>query len=212
MADSQSVISHLFFVSRLQIGYRPYAISHAPMNDLALFLAMRADLADYLASDTLFWQLSGPSTFPKLSLGYLLLTRARLTAASAQLAPAQQTEFAQADQFVTGLLAQKPVAAEKKAALELRTRVNLWAQFLDECVDDSQACAEGYPHDVIQRVIAALLVAEFPRVGETSEALRLASLDARLRGLWRPGAFLWPLEYQSAFPSDDFWFLYGRLK
>ncbi len=182
------------------------------MNDLALFLAMRADLADYLAAETLFWQLSGPSTFPKLSLGYLLLTRARLTATSARLDPTEQTKFAQADQFVTGLFTQKPVASEKKAALELRTRLNLWTQCLTDWPEDRQAAMENYQNDVTQRVIAALLVTAFPRVADSPDALRLTPLDARLRGLWHPGAFVWPAEYQRAFPAAEFWFLYGQLK
>lgn len=182
------------------------------MNDLAFLIAARADLPDYLLSDTLFWQLSAPSDFPKLSLGYVLLTRARLAATSSQLTPAQQTELAQTTQALDALFAQKPVAAEKKATQELRSRLNLWSQFLDDCVEDQQSCVESYPHEVTQRVIATLLLTQFPRVGDAPEAVRLTPLDARLRGRLTPGAFLWPGELQRAFPEKEFWFLYGRLK
>ena len=183
-----------------------------PEHDLAILQAMSADLPEYLLSEVLFWQMQAPSNFPKLSLGYLLLIRARLLATGSQLLSGQQTELARINHAVDAALLKWPVAAEKKAAQELRSRLNLWARFLDESDEDIRAGAENYRHEVNQRVIAALLLSQFPRLADTEEARRLPPLDARLRGKLKAGSFLWPAELQSAFPTAEFWFLYGQLR
>ena len=182
-----------------------------PEHDLAILQAMSADLQEYLLSQVLFWQMPAPSNFPKLSLGYLLLIRARLLATGSQLPLERQTELAQVNYVIDAALLKWPVAAEKKATQELRSRLNLWARFLDESDEDSRAGVENYRHEVNQRVMAALLLSQFPRLADTEEAKRLPPLDARLRGKLKAGPFLWPAELQSAFPTAEFWFLYGQL-
>ena len=183
-----------------------------PQHDLAVLKAMSADLQAYLFSEVLFWQMQAPSSFPSLSLGGLLLTRARLLAVSPRLLPAEQTEVAQANRQIESVFFKWAVAAEKKAAQELRSRINLWARFLDECEEEGQAGAEGYRHEVSQRVIAALLLSQFPRLADADEARRLAPLDAWLRARLKTGGFIWPAEVQAGFPSGEFWFLYGQLR
>ena len=184
--------------------------AHAIAHDLAVIKAMSAELADYLLSETLFWQMQAGSDFPKLSLGLLLLTCARLRAARSRFSPARQAEADEAETAAEAALQRWPVAAEKKAGQELRSRVNLWDQFLDNCREDSVQ-SEDYPGEVGQRAIAELLLQRFTRLADSAEARRLAALDAQLRAQFRPGEFIWPAELHTAFPRDRCWFLYGRL-
>ena len=172
---------------------------------------MASELTDYLMSDVLFWQMQAPSDVPKLSLGLLLLTRAQLEAARSELAPAQLVEVERANRETDAVLAKWPVAAEKKAIQELRSRINLWQAHWEDYIEDPYPHAVHYPDEITQRVIAALLLLRFPRLSDSSEAKRLVSLDAQLRGLLKPGAFLWPEEMQVSFPESEFWFLYGRV-
>lgn len=164
--------------------------------DLAVLQAMTAQLSDYLLSDVEFWPLGGRSDFPQLSLGAYLLVRQRLTAATDQRA-----EVTALCQRGDATLAQWQAAAERKAAKELRTRVNLWRRYL--------ANWQGrYATEVTQRVIAALLLRQFSRLAATPDAQHLAALDARLHGRATAAGFVWLPELEPAFPADDFWFLY----
>jgi hypothetical protein len=178
-------------------------------HDPATLKLMAAELPDYLLSDVLFWQMQAPSDYPKLSLGLMLLIRAELEARGQQLSPAQLAEVEKATGEIDVALAKWPVAAEKKALQELRSRINLWKAFWDDYLEDPYAHAHHYPDEITQRVIAALLLRRFPRLADSTEAKRLAPLDTQLRALLKSRAFIWPPELQAAFPQDEFWFLYG---
>jgi hypothetical protein len=173
--------------------------------DLLVLKSMTADLEAYLLAETLFWQMGGPSDFPALSLGGYWLARTRL-----ESLPGQQPERDALNQRGDTILAKWAVAAENKAARELRSRLNLWRAYLEECRDAPRACAERYRNDVAQRVMAALLLRRFPRLADSAEAQRLPPLDAQLRARFKPGAFVWSAELMPAFPPDEFWFLYGQ--
>jgi hypothetical protein len=185
-------------------------LTHVTAHDLATIQHMAAELADYLLSDVAFWQMQAPSDFPRLSLGALLLTRARLEAARVQLSPGDLADLDRAERAIDSILAGRPVACEKKAEQELRSRINLWKAFLSDCAEDPRA-GDNYAHEVTQRVIASLLLRQFPRLTDSSEAQRVAALDAQLRPRLRSGAFIWANDLEQAFPSNEFWFLYGRI-
>ncbi len=183
------------------------SLSHDP----ATLKLMAAELPDYLLSDVLFWQMQAPSDYPKLSLGLMLLIRTEIEARGPQLPSAQLAAVGQAGRDIDMALAQWPVAAEKKALQELRSRINLWKAFWDDYLEDPYAHAHHYSDEVTQRAIAALLLHRFPRLADAAEAKRLAPLDTQLRALLRAGGFIWPTELQAAFPKDEFWFLYGQV-
>jgi hypothetical protein len=149
------------------------------------------------------------SKFPKLSLGALLLTRARLEAARPSGSTAELAELDRASGEIDAIFAGWPVAGERKAAQELRSRINLWISFLADCAEDPRAC-DNYHHDVTQRVVIALLLRQFPRLTDSPEAGRLAAPDAQLRARLKPGPFVWADDLQAAFPAAEFWFLYGH--
>ncbi len=175
--------------------------------DLAAFKEMVAELSDYLLSDAPTWRLSGSSDFPQLSPGSYLLTRARLSAA-----PDQRAEIDSLTQQGGALLTKWAVTSEKKAAADLRQRVNLWQAYLNDLRESPASTAERYKSDVTQRVAAALLLSQFPRLSDSPDSKRLPMLDSQLRPRFRPGPFLWAAELQPAFPPEEFWFLYGNVK
>jgi hypothetical protein len=178
--------------------------------ELDVLKRMAADLPDYLLAETLFWPMQAPSTYPRLSLGLLLLTQARLDALEASLAPAQRAERDSLGRQAEVTLSKWQVAAEKKAERELRARLNLWQRFWEDCADSPQSCAENYPQEVTQRVVVELLLRRYPRLADSPEARPLQAADrlARLR-LRRPG-FVWSPNLQAAFPESPFWYLHRR--
>ena len=178
-------------------------------HDLSVLAAMAAEVGEYLRSDVLLWQLQAPDRYPKLSLGQMLLVRARVRAFQPRLPPREQQRLARAEDQMALELRSRRVAAETKARIELSMRLNLWEQYLAEAGESVDEAA-SYPQAVTQRVIAALLLAEFPRL-EGPEAGRLPALDLLVQPRFRPGAFIWEAEIHSQFPQPDFWFLYGRM-
>ncbi len=184
-----------------------------PMNvhhEVAVYEKMAAELPDYILAEVLFWQMQAGSDFPKLSLGMLLLTRARLGVVQGSLSPAQRGQRDKANAAIESVLARWPVAAESKAERELRSRANLWQRFWDDCREQPATCADNYPHAVTQRVIAELLLREFPRLRSSPEAKPLEAVDQVARGRLQGDSFVWAPELQPGFPASDFWFLYRQ--
>lgn len=178
--------------------------------DLNILTKMADELKDYLLAEPIFWQMQAPSSFPKLSLGLLLLTLARLEAVNARLSQEQRATHNATARQVEATLGSWQVAAEKKAERELRTRVNLWKQFWDDCSENPRTCAEQYPHDVVQRVIAGLLLYKYPRVADSAAARSLEALDRLARGQLMGKEFVWASELQEGFPQAEHWYLYGK--
>ena len=102
------------------------------------------------------------------------------------------------------------VAWERKSAAELRSRLNLWREYLAD-LERRPGLGSSYPQEVRNRAIAVDLL---DAVGNQPEIKTLsASLDAidnRLRDTFQPGKFVWVQVPESAFPAESFWFLYGR--
>lgn len=178
--------------------------------EIAALQIMAEELADYLLSDVLFWQLQAASNVPKLSLGMLLLTRQRLLAADAQLGAGQRAGRDEAIRKIEATLAKWQVASERKAEQELRTRLNLWQRFWDDCREEPRTCADNYSQEVTHRAMAELLLAEFPRLAASPEATPLRGLDPTVRGKLQGDAFVWAPELQPGFPRERFWYLYGQ--
>lgn len=161
-------------------------------HELAILRQMTHELHDYLLSEVEFWPLGGSSSYPRLSLGAYWLTRTRLSAFAEPRAAALN---AAADAELTHWAA----TAERKAGAELATRVSLWEKYL--------ADRRGrYATEVAQRVMAALLLQQYPGLAAAPAAQRLTALDQGLRAL-PPAAFVWEAELEPAFPADAFWCL-----
>ena len=179
-------------------------------HDLAVLKQMVEELPEYLLAEPVFWQMQAPSNYPKLSLGQLLLKRARLQGAGEQLDASQRAERDRIERDIETTLGRWPVAAEKKAEQELRSRVNLWQRYWDDCREDPRSCADQYANEVTQRTIAELLLREFPRIADSVEARPRRAMDALVRARLQGDRFVWQPDLQDSFPEAQFWFLYGQ--
>jgi hypothetical protein len=85
--------------------------------------------------------------------------------------------------------------------------LNLWQQFLRELRADQQRSAPIYATEVRLRAILQLLRPEVIDLPAEQEE-QLEMLDQILKGLTRPGSFVWEADLISSFSQQNFWFLY----
>jgi hypothetical protein len=111
-----------------------------------------------------------------------------------------------------GIRSQWRTAWQRKAAAELKVRVNQWKAYLQDLADAVRE-SDSYSQEVRNRAMAAYLLEEAADQPETAEIRRsLELLDARLRVRFEPGPFVWERSLEVAYPAKEFWFLYGRPK
>jgi hypothetical protein len=176
--------------------------------ELTAARAMLAELEAYLASDIVFWQ-TAPNALgermPKMTIGGLLEALMRAEAAGASVQSMRVSLAA----IKARHLAQYLSHAEQEA----RSRLDAWSWYLDDYARNPEDAAGYYPNEVRARLKAELLLDELAleKRGWTERG-RAASLDERVRAAFTPGAFVWDARLKSFFPSDRFWWLYGRLR
>jgi hypothetical protein len=178
--------------------------------ELGLLRSIAADLESYLKSDIVYQTLTDTGSFrdhyPQLSLGMLLLTRAKLDTLSNRLDPAAQTEMAQVQQAIAGTRSRWRANWVRKAEKESETRLNAWARAVQErSPGDYRSAAQS-------RLMLSLLLDDV--AGEASPALarqraRLGTLDSLIRSRLRSNAFALDEDLKATFPRDPYWFLYG---
>jgi hypothetical protein len=174
---------------------------NSPAKDKVFFEAGLQELEPYLLSKELYWPSPvHTADFTQITLGALLLVRARLTGWKS---PGLTESAAQMD----AVRSKWRSAWETKARRELHARSELWKNYLGEIRSSPGESARTYPYEVRQRAILSLLMDELP---ERSDAT-VTALDQTLRALLRPGGFVWDAALEPVFPKDLFWFLYGAL-
>jgi hypothetical protein len=152
-------------------------------------------LENYLLSDVIYYPMIAP--MPSLTLGGLMLAQRRLNA---------YEDASPLDMRLDTLRTRWRATWEKKAAQELRTRLKLWENYLNE-YRYNEDLAEYYAHEVRLRVMLGLLTDELKE-----EPDELFVLDQLLRANFIPGEFIWDEVLSVEFSRDDFWFLYGSLE
>lgn len=184
--------------------------------DLAFLEAGINELQDYLLSNEIYWPLGLPAPpgerpYPRLTMGWLLLTRQRILGWQERLAPPAAAHTV--PRLLHALDAQRarwPVAWQKKAGAEFSSRLKLWANFLNEYKTDPPAHAARYPYEVNRRAMLHLLQQETQAISPEETDL-LAAMDGYLRAILRPGEFVWEPQIAPAFPPEIYWYLYGNL-
>jgi len=171
--------------------------------DKAYLEAGVSELEDYLLSNELFWPVTTRGfDLPRLTIGGLLLAKARLKARGAQIeALLSQLE---------AVRSKWRVAWETKAGRGFQSRFNLWSNYLSDYRHNPEGHADAYPHEARYRAMMKLLLAELP--APPAELAGLSQLDSLLRANFIPGDFIWGADLQSGFPEDEYWYLYGKLK
>lgn len=180
--------------------------------DVEILVAMAAEMDAYLMRDVLFWRMEN-AWMPMLTLGGYLMRQNRLLALQNLLSAGEQTQVAQAVSQFNAALSEKIVRFEEKGHTEMEARIRQWGEFLKDLQWDPQSSVPNYPTSVEARAMMAALMDRLalapyqlsPRIPE-----QVKLLDANLRSRWQTGEFIWPVEWQSAYPRTEFWWLYGQ--
>ena len=181
--------------------------------DLDYWRVCIEDLKDYLLSDHLFWPLSArPSgsgiSFPQLTIGGMLLTRARAFARAGQ---AEKSGLIPLDQEMGAIRDRWRSAWNRKAGREFTSRLRQWGNYLEDYRGDPENQAGYYAQEVRLRVILQLLQAEGIDL-QSGEGDLLQAMDKRLRAKFLSGGFIWKETLSLSFPEENFWYLYGKLR
>lgn len=182
--------------------------------DLEILAAMSDEMTDYLDSDVLFWPML-TSGMPKLTLGGYLMRQFRLLAFGDLLDAADQQQLSQVVSRFNQALVERVARFEKKSTHELDARMRQWGEYLRDLGKERAASRAGYATAVETRVMITALVEKLqkrPYQLPSRTMSRVDLLDMNLRSLWQPGPFVWPEEWQTAYPQADFWWLYGLPK
>jgi len=181
-------------------------------NDLSILAAMAAEMDAYLKEDILFWRMRD-ADMPMLTLGGYLMRQYRLLALVELLDEGERERLNTAVSQFNNALVEKVVRFEQKAISELDTRLRQWSQYLSEAEWRENPNTNYYPTAVETRVMLNALVDklhEKPYQLPERIPARLVQLDAILRAHWQSGDFVWPAEWQPAYPQESCWWLYGR--
>jgi len=135
-----------------------------------------------------------------LTIGGLLLSLTRAEAAGISEIEAIKSGIAQIRTAWRATWSQK-------AAREYRSRLELWRRALDDLLAEPEGRKAAYPSRVRVRVMLDLLDRELAP-SRPARAHLLVDLDARLRAVTYPGAFVWETCFISGFPQNQYWYLY----
>ncbi len=170
--------------------------------DRAYLEAGIPELGDYLLSNELYWPITARGyDLPRLTIGGLLLARARLEA--------RRERFESLEAQLGAIRSKRRVAWETKADREVQARIRLWNDYLTDYQHDPEKHADAYPQEVRYRVMLHLLLAELP-VSPPEQAY-LLRLDGLLRANFMAGDFIWNADLQAGFSREVYWYLYGKL-
>jgi hypothetical protein len=188
--------------------------AYTPDSDLHFIEACAPELEAYLLASEIYWPLAQPkglAALPRLTVGSLLLALRRLSAVEVDLPAPQAVRLTRARARIETQRLRWTAAIGTKMALEMRARSNLWRAYLDDLSDSPRPNAELFPTEVRQRAMLQL-VATAPELDPLPVEVRFAlqGFDARLRGMFVAGAFVWEEQLAPAFPPPEYWFLYGR--
>ena len=152
---------------------------------------------------------TGEPPYPSLTLGGLLLTKAKLSSA---MFPADLQ--AERDRILIELDALQThwqVAWERKAEREFYARLKQWADYLDESRTDPENNADRYAYEVGRRVMLHLLD-PYTRKAPRAEKDLVHHLDTLLHAVFLPGEFIWDDWQKPTFSPQIYWYLYGKIR
>lgn len=187
----------------------------ADLNYEKLYLETGIDeLKNYLMSKEIYWQLginapAGMPPYPQFTLGWLLLFWQRWEGYT--LSPDEQADYSYLRNKKNTIKQKWQSAWEKKAADEFPLRLSLWKNYINDYRKNPSEQANRYSYEVQRRVILHLLAAEMKAVPTYYREL-LKGMDRMLSEVFLPDGFIWNKVFESSFPKEDYWYLYGRIK
>lgn len=178
--------------------------------DVAVLEAMASEMAEYLMSDVLFWQMVA-SGMPKLTLGGYLMRHYRLLTLPGLLDEGDWQRVETAVFQFNHALEERIVRFEQKAHQELEARIRQWGEYLRD-LDQDKGAAVNYGTAVETRVMIEALTDKLqmaPYRLQERIVSQVKLLDGNLNRRWHTGDFVWPADWQPAYPKQPFWWLYG---
>ncbi|MFQ5856561.1 MAG: hypothetical protein ACE5LU_13060 [Anaerolineae bacterium] len=178
--------------------------------------AMVEEFEDYLLGNSLYRQLmvktSAGHRMPKMSAGSLLERLHDLTHAeeTGQLTLEQAHQLADLTDAVDQLADRYAPAYRQKLVRELKSQIDSWRWFMQDCLDDRLRCQDEYPFEVWIRNRIELLMDTLNDRAPADLRSRLRKLDHDLRRVFAPGEFIFDRRLQDRHPRDRYWWLYGR--
>jgi hypothetical protein len=171
-------------------------------------------LESYLLSDDLFWPPGlqakyGEPPYPSLTPGSILLAQKKAEILVKE--PSDRIRLDHSFLRIDQITSQWQVAWNKKARLDFQVRLRLWRDFLDDVREKSEAHYDRYKYEVTRRVQLHLLEIQQIHL-EAKDVEMLSILDKRLRGILKPGNFIWEVDLAVGFSPDEFWYLYGNIR
>lgn len=181
---------------------------------LAITQEMADELTDYLMGGSLYRQMMirTPEGMkqPKMTIGALLENLEALHWRRDALNPEQRATL---DAIAERVDIGRNAFSEQWQALlrrELKALLDSWKWYLDDAARD-EAARENYANEARIRtridVVNRALAGDAQTAAERKE---LGALDARLKGMIRPGGYVGPADEQAHFPRKDAWWLYGE--
>jgi hypothetical protein len=173
-----------------------------------------ASLENYLLSDEIYWNMRavpprGEPAYPLLSLGGMLLAKARLEAR--QLSYGQSEKLSRLGTEFDRNRTRWRTAWMQKAEREFSARLRMWRDFIEDYRQNPDANIDRYAYEVSRRVMLHFLHAEASQIPQQEREM-LAGLDNILMSVLVPGEFIWEKDLQRGFPAPTFPYLYGTLK
>lgn len=187
------------------------ALSYDVDKDVRALSAMASNLTPYLYEDELYGHLSGD--LPRLTLGGLLLRLYRLRRVDGLLDPEQETQVQDAAINFDAARAEWSVHYKSKLAVELKSRLDALDRYLHDCGEQAQGCVAEYPVQAEKRTMIQHLYDELAQESEVPDDLeaRMKQVDNRLRRMLSGDDFVFDARLKSAYPPDQYWWLYGRI-
>jgi hypothetical protein len=180
--------------------------------DLKIMEVMVANMGDYLDSSILFW----PTLYadlPKVTLGGYLVREQRLQALKNLLDEAENKQLAQTVKQFANIAAEKGFQLKEKAQRELEARVRQWQEYLRDLEEEDRPSLSYYQTSAETRAMITALREKLQSLGVSLPAdlvQQVEASDNTLRHRWQAGSFVWPNEWQPAYPQDAYWWLYGQ--
>jgi hypothetical protein len=178
--------------------------------DLVVLETMVAEMPDYLRSDVLFWRMA-KGGMPMLTLGGYLMRQDRLQALVDLLNEAEKGRLETAVLTFNITTHEKIVRLEEKAHTELEARIRQWTEALKDLKGSTSL--SHYSKIAETRVMIAALINKLqtsPYQLQSQIVPQVNLLDSSLRNKWQSGDFVWPPEWEPAYPKLTYWWLYGR--
>jgi hypothetical protein len=179
--------------------------------DLGYLSAGMGEIEPFLFSKHLFWPLHGSPPYgepryPRLTLGGLLLSQARLGAR--KLSKNQVVEF---ESLQKSLLQWRETWQEawiRKAENEYISRFRQWKNYLADIQSNPDGHIPFYGSEVRIRLILDLLNPEIRKTDQTIQD-NLRIMDEWLKSNLEVGEFILDSELSSGFDSTSYWYLWG---